>query len=48
MPHHFGNSNCGQLPAKACRVLRSCAADDPICCSGTLFCARSKLDFLQP
>ncbi|CAE6914425.1 unnamed protein product [Symbiodinium natans] len=32
---------------QACRAIRSCAADDPVCCAGTLFCARSKLDFYK-
>ncbi|CAE7555431.1 unnamed protein product [Symbiodinium natans] len=32
---------------KACRVLRSCAPDDMTCCSGSLFCTRSKLNFYQ-
>lgn len=32
---------------QACRALRGCDADDQSCCSGTLFCARSKLGFKQ-
>ncbi|CAE7335568.1 unnamed protein product, partial [Symbiodinium pilosum] len=32
---------------QACRVVRSCAPDDLTCCTGTLFCARSKLNFQQ-
>ncbi|CAE7504004.1 unnamed protein product [Symbiodinium pilosum] len=44
----WDSSSCaGFWDFKACRVLRGCSEDDPICCSGTLFCARSKLDFQQ-
>lgn len=32
---------------QVCQALRSCAPDDPVCCAGTLFCARSKLSFHQ-
>ena len=35
------------LFVKVCRALRSCAPSDPVCCAGTLFCARSKLKFHQ-